>query len=222
MLTRIQSREIDRLATDKYHIPSIILMENASRGVADAAGEELLALTGRPTGAVLILCGGGNNGGDGLAAARHLHNRGNSVQIGLTLSPAKYKGDALINWNIVRAMNLPTFSATPESLTNVKADLIIDAIFGTGLLEPPRDPFPAQVAAIEATRIPILAVDLPSGLDCDTGQPLGPTLHARRTVTFVAPKIGFTAPSAVPYLGRVTVADIGCPAELLETVSNST
>ncbi|HZK81670.1 MAG TPA: NAD(P)H-hydrate epimerase [Humisphaera sp.] len=218
MLTRAQSREIDRRATADYHIPSILLMENASRGVADAAGEELLSLAGRPTGAILILCGGGNNGGDGLAAARHLHNRHNAVRIGLTLSPAKYQGDALTNWNIVKAMQLPTFSATPESLANVQADLIIDAIFGTGLAAPPRDPFPALVHAIEATRIPILAVDLPSGLDCDTGQPLGPTIRARRTVTFVAAKSGFAAPSATPYIGRVTVADIGCPIELLDSI----
>jgi len=221
MLTRAQSREIDRRATADFHIPSILLMENASRGVADAATEELLSLTGRPSGAILILCGGGNNGGDGLAAARHLHNRHNAIQIGLTLDPAKYRGDALINWNIIQAMHLPTFPATPHSLASIRADLIIDAIFGTGLTQPPRDPFPALVNAIEATKIPILAVDLPSGLDCDTGQPLGPTIRARRTVTFVAGKTGFAAPIAAPYIGRVTVADIGCPTELLDSAGIS-
>src|SRR5438046_1345301 len=79
-LSRSQVREIDRRSIEEFHIPGVVLMENASRGVAHAAVEELLSLTGRPTGKILILCGGGNNGGDGLAAARHLHNRGNTLQ----------------------------------------------------------------------------------------------------------------------------------------------
>ena len=214
-LTRAQVREIDRRSIEEYHIPGVVLMENASRGVADAVGEELLALTGKPTGRVLIVCGGGNNGGDGLAAARHLHNRGADVHIALTLDGAKYRGDALIQWQIVQAMRLPTFPATPGALAAFAADILVDAIFGTGLSEPPRPPFAELVAAMESTKIPILAVDLPSGLDCDTGQPLGPTLHARRTVTFVAPKAGFVFPEARDYIGRVTVTDIGCPREII-------
>ena len=214
-LTRAQVREIDRRSIEEYHIPGVVLMENASRGVADAVGEELLALTGKPTGRVLIVCGGGNNGGDGLAAARHLHNRGADVHIALTLDGAKYRGDALIQWQIVQAMRLPIFPATPGALAAFAADILVDAIFGTGLSEPPRPPFAELVAAMESTKIPILAVDLPSGLDCDTGQPLGPTLHARRTVTFVAPKAGFVFPEARDYIGRVTVTDIGCPREII-------
>lgn len=208
-LTRAQAREIDRHCMEELHIPGIILMENASRGVADAAGEEIDALTGKKTGRILVICGGGNNGGDGLAAARHLRNRENDVHVAVTIDPAKYRGDALINWRIVEAMRLPVFPATPAAVRDFRADLIVDAIFGTGLDKPPRDPFPALVAAIEATKIPVLAVDLPSGLDCDTGQPMGPTIRARRTVTFVAPKAGFSNPAAAPYLGRITVADIG-------------
>ncbi|HWE04252.1 MAG TPA: NAD(P)H-hydrate epimerase [Tepidisphaeraceae bacterium] len=219
MLTRAGAREIDRRASEEYHIPGIVLMENAGRAVADAITEELQSLIARPTGAILILCGGGNNGGDGLAAARHLHIRHNAVRIGLTIDPAKYRGDALINYDIIQAMRLPTFDATPQSLIGAKADLVIDAIFGTGLTHPPRDPFPALVTAIEATRIPILSVDLPSGLDCDTGQPLGPALRARRTVTFVAAKSGFASPAAAPYIGRVTIADIGCPTELFDSAA---
>ena len=95
-------------------------MENASRGVADAVGEELLALTGKSTGRVLILCGGGNNGGDGLAAARHLHNRGNAVRIGLTSDPAKYSGDARINWKIVQAMRCPFLTPSPEAIRRAR------------------------------------------------------------------------------------------------------
>lgn len=199
----------------EFHIPGIILMENAARGLADATVDELQSLYGRSTGRLLILCGGGNNGGDGLAAARHLHNCSCDVHIGLTIDPVKYSGDALINYTIVQAMGLPTFSASPASLEKFEADLILDAIFGTGLSSPPREPFGPIVAIVNASGIPVIAVDLPSGLDCDTGAPLGPTLKARRTVTFAAMKQGFSAPGAQEYLGHVTVADIGCPRELL-------
>ena len=215
MLTRSQVREIDRLSTEQFHIPGIVLMENASRGVADAAGEELIGLTGKSVGSILILCGGGNNGGDGLAAARHLHNRGHVVRIGLTTDPGKYQGDAGINWRIVQAMRLPTFEATPQAIREPRVDLIVDAIFGTGLSRVPRDPFSAVVTAIEETKIAVLAVDLPSGLDCDSGEALGSAVRARRTVTFVAEKAGFANPGSRAYTGKVTVADIGCPRELI-------
>jgi NAD(P)H-hydrate epimerase len=214
-LSRAQVREIDRRCIEEFHIPGMVLMENASRGVADAAGEELLAITGLQTGRVLVVAGGRNNGGDGLAAARHLHNRNCDVQIALTVDPRKYQGDALVNWNIVHAMRLPVFEATPQTIRSATADLLIDAIFGTGLTQPPRDPFSEIVLAIESTRIPVLAVDLPSGLDCDTGEPLGrSTIRARRTVTFVAKKLGFANPRSKEFTGRVTVADIGSPREL--------
>jgi len=214
-LTRNQVREIDRLSITQYHIPGVVLMENAARAVADAACE----LLGPRVGAeVLILCGGGNNGGDGLAAARHLHNRGKSIRIALTIDPAAYKGEALANWQIVQAMRLPTEAADPAKLAHCRCDLVIDAIFGTGLTKPPRQPFDQIVAGVERVLAPVLAVDIPSGLDCDTGQPLGACVHATRTVTFVAEKSGFAAPNARPYLGQVTVADIGSPRELVETV----
>jgi NAD(P)H-hydrate epimerase len=217
-LTRAQVREIDRRCIAEFHIPGIILMEHASLGVADAACEELLSLTGKATGNILILCGGGNNGGDGLAVARHLHNRNIAVQIGLTIDPAKYHGDALIQWQIVQAMRLPIFAATPENVRSAKADLIIDAIFGTGLATPPREPFPQFVAAIETTGIPVLAVDLPSGLDCDKGEPLGSAIRAIRTVTFFAEKAGFANYNSREFTGRVTAAGIGAPRELMLSV----
>ena len=108
-LTRAQVREVDRRAVEQYHIPGIVLMENASRAVAEVAEMMLRKYNGKN---VLLLCGGGNNGGDGLAAARHLHNRGMGVTIGLCTDPTTYKGDALINWQIVQAMNLPFLQAT--------------------------------------------------------------------------------------------------------------
>lgn len=214
-LTRAQVREVDRIAINDFHVPGIVLMENAARAVVDVACD---MLNGDCLGEVLILCGGGNNGGDGLAVARHLHNRGADVTIALTIDPTRYKGDALTNWWIVRAMDIPTEPATPELITGSSAVLIIDAIFGTGLSIPPRDPFPALVHAITRTRTSVLSIDLPSGLDCDTGQPLckpDSVIRATRTVTFVAEKIGFAASEAQAYLGQVIVGDIGCPTEAI-------
>jgi NAD(P)H-hydrate epimerase len=208
-LTRQQAREIDRLAVERYRIPSILLMENAARAAADVAWEMLA----HRTGPVVILCGGGNNGGDGLAAARHLHLRGISVTIALTTDPAKYKGDARINWEITQAMEIQTMPADPYRLEQAAPLLIVDAVFGTGLTRPPRDPFPDIARAVAAGGAPVLAIDLPSGLDCDTGLPLGSVIAATRTVTFAGEKAGFANPDSRRYTGEVTVADIGCPIE---------
>lgn len=215
-LTRAQVREVDRLAIEEYHIPGIVLMENASRAVA---AEALALMVDFRVPRALMLCGGGNNGGDGLAAARHLHNRGAEVTLALTIDPARYQGNALTNWQIVQAMRLPVTTATPAVIRIAGDALVIDAIFGTGLSEPPRDPFPALVQAIADCDCPVLAVDVPSGLDSDTGLPLGPApIVADRTVTFVAEKAGFANPDSRQYTGKVIVGDIGCPRELIGRV----
>jgi hydroxyethylthiazole kinase-like uncharacterized protein yjeF len=216
-LTRAQVREVDRIAIERYLIPGIVLMENAAHAVADAACE---MLGGDCLGEILILCGGGNNGGDGLAVARHLHNRGADVSIMPTIDPAKYHGDALVNYRIARGMGLEMSPVDPERVMSEPAVLIVDAIFGTGLEQPPRAPFDQIVDAIARTRVPVLAVDVPSGLDCDTGEPLGPAcVTANVTVTFVAEKAGFANPASSRYLGHVTVGDIGAPRELVEEVT---
>lgn len=214
-LTRAQVREVDRRAIEQYGIPGIVLMENASRGAADVAWSMVKGAAGAQ---VLILCGGGNNGGDGLAVARHLHNRGLSVRVALTIDPAKYQGDALINWRIVQAMNLLATAADPDAIAGADVSLIIDAIFGTGLSEPPRPPFDKIAAAIERNGRPVLAIDLPSGLDCDRGEPLRACIRASRTVTFVAEKAGFANPASRQYTGEVSVADIGCPPGIINEV----
>ena len=215
-LTREQSRAIDVIAGEKYRVPGIVLMENAARAAADLADE----MVGGKISRVNILCGPGNNGGDGLAIARHLHNRGHGVRIYLLGDPVRYKGDALINWKIVEAMGISCSVLTPQS--NLDADLIIDALFGTGLTEEPRAPFGEIAGIVNAGGIPVLAVDIPSGLDCDTGKPLGSVaIRANQTITFVAEKIGFSNPAAREFLGRITVGDIGCPRECVEDVLNT-
>jgi NAD(P)H-hydrate epimerase len=191
-------------------------MENAARAASEAACALMIDFR---VNRVLVLCGGGNNGGDGLAVARHLHNRGAEVMIGLTVDATKYKGDALTNWRIVEAMRLPVQNASPELIGGWGDGLIVDAIFGTGLTEAPRDPFASLVQAIVDSENPVLAIDVPSGLDCDSGKPLGPvTVVADRTVTFVAPKIGFANSDAAALTGEVIVGDIGCPREAIQRV----
>lgn len=210
VLTREQVRAVDQIAIDKYKMPGIVLMENAARAASDVA----LEMLGGASRKVLILCGGGNNGGDGLAMARHLHNRGHKIHIALCTEPNKYQGDAVINWRIVDAMRLQR-SVWADALYQ-KVDLIIDAIFGTGLTANPRPPFEQIVRQVEQTRTPILAIDIPSGLDCDTGRPFGPCIRATRTVTFVAQKKGFLNPEAKQFTGEVSIIDIGCPREAID------
>ena len=216
-LTRAQTREIDRRSIEDYHLPGIVLMENAARAVADAALDMLHGVS-RPR--TLVVCGGGNNGGDGLAAARHLHNRGVHVDLSLAVDPATYRGDALTNWRVIAAMSLPCLDlrAADAMLDSGDVHLLIDALFGTGLQSPPRQT--AWIDLINRHPIPVLSVDLPSGLDSDRGGPLGAAcVRATRTVTFIAEKVGFSNPSSRPYLGDVTVGDIGCPRELITAVA---
>lgn len=225
-LSRDAARELDRIALIEYGIPGIVLMENAARAVADTA----LGLTGAQGGAkVLIVCGPGNNGGDAFAAARHLHNAGARVAIACCAEPSRIKGDALTNLAIVERMALPMRSATGAAMAAAfdecvrmcgtpGPDLILDALFGTGLARSLDDDFGTLVDRIADSRARgarVLAVDIPSGLDADTGRPLGPTVRAEVTVTFGAWKTGFTARGAPAFTGRVEVGDLGVPRELI-------
>lgn len=214
-LTRAQVREIDRRAIQDYHIPGIVLMENAALGVL-AMAERMLA--GNAGSNVLIVCGGGNNGGDGFAVARHLHNKRFSVSVLLAVPPGDLKGDAHTNCQIVEAMKIKMALASPDLILQHPSDLVIDALFGTGLSSAPRPEAASLIQAINKQSNPVLAIDVPSGLDCDKGEPMGFCVRAARTVTFVAEKVGFEKPRAKHFLGDVTVADIGAPRELIDQV----
>jgi NAD(P)H-hydrate epimerase len=218
-MARQAVREVDRLAIKRYGIPGVILMENAGRGAAQA----ILGLLDDPgRSRVAIVCGAGNNGGDGFVIARHLHNAYVEVEIYLAVDPARLAGDAKVNYEIVRRMNLPIRPlGTLEQLTEAaevlsNSDVVVDALLGTGFSGEVRPPLDAIIRRINRLQGPkVVAVDLPSGLDCDTGHPSDATIRADLTVTFVAPKAGFTQPAAVPYVGRVVVVDIGVPRELV-------
>lgn len=223
MLTRQASREVDRLATEEFAMPSLLLMENAAAQLADAV---LDAAGDLHSPRVLILCGPGNNGGDGLAAARHLHNAGAVVALALTAGPDEYRGDAAINLTIVSRMDLPMHDARAgvSRLREVlrehgNPDVVVDALLGTGQTCAPRPPIADLVVWIDDLRragAVVVAADVPTGLDADTGQPLGRAVHADVTVTFVGIKKGFLTLSAQEYVGDVVVADIGVPRELVQ------
>lgn len=213
-LTRDQVREVDRRAIEDFGLPGIALMENAGRGAAVILHERA------PQARVGIVCGKGNNAGDGFAIARHLANLGHDVHLLLAADPAGLRGDAAINWRVADRMELPAVML--ESATQADwegaiagADWIVDALLGTGAVGPPRGAIATAIAAVNAVAARdgahVLAVDLPSGLDCDSGVVAEPCIRADLTATFVAPKVGFETRAARGVLGEVQVVDIGAP-----------
>ena len=219
-MTREEVRDIDRRAIEEFGIPGLVLMENAGRGAADIA-QAMLSGVDAPR--VAILCGKGNNGGDGLVMARHLHNRGFPVETFYTGPTGDAgKGDGAVNLRIVRKMGIPLEEVlTVDDAAALGArfdlyDLIVDALLGTGLTGEPREPARTLIEATNASGKLVLAADVPSGLDCDTGLPLGAAVRATRTATFAASKVGFTKPEAREYCGIVTVVSIGAPRCLVE------
>ncbi|VAX39446.1 NAD(P)H-hydrate epimerase / ADP-dependent (S)-NAD(P)H-hydrate dehydratase [hydrothermal vent metagenome] len=226
VLSREAVRLVDRLAVERYGVPSVVLMENAAIGLYERAAALLGDLH---TARAVILAGPGNNGGDGFALARHLHNRGFEPTVLLTTEPARYAGDAATNLRIVQAMGVPLHRLDGVEGAEVlerAADepvLLVDCLLGTGLRDAPRGVIRDVILHVNRLRSPgvaVLAVDVPSGLDCDTGEPAGGAegvaIEADATVTFVALKRGFLRLEAQRWTGEITVAGIGAPRELVE------
>ncbi len=216
VFTRQDVRALDAEAIERYGIPGIVLMENAGRALAD---EALRMLPDQPRRAALILCGPGNNGGDGFVAARHLHNAEVDVTV-VHFHPAdQYAGDARVHLDIIRKMELALLQAGDEPIEALRqagrSDLILDCLFGTGLTRRVRHPLDAVIRWINHQSSPILACDIPSGLDCDTGQPLGAAVQANATVTFAGIKKGFASSETKRFTGRIVVGNIGVPIALL-------
>ena len=235
VLTRAQSRAIDRWATETLGIPGIVLMENAGRGVVDVLLDADPALVLDRTGAdrdapgrVAILCGKGNNAGDGFVIARHLDIRGVPVRVFLLASPAELVGDARVNYEILAQADLPLVDlsccqdlAAALDRQAGAATWLVDALLGTGARGAPREPLGTAIEWMAGRAARRLAVDLPSGLDCDTGQPARPTVRADITCTFVAAKAGFRTATAKPLLGQVHVVSIGIPPKWLAGLGDS-
>ncbi len=214
-LTREQVRDVDRRAVADYGMTGLVLMENAGRGCAD-----LLCQQGTD-GPVVVCCGKGNNGGDGFVIARHLDLRGFDTRVLLFGDPAELSGDAAANYRTIAAAELPIFCCPKRDQERwldehlAGADWIVDALLGTGSRGTPRPPFDLALREMNAHTAKKLAVDLPSGLDCDTGACAVPTFRADHTCTFVAAKTGFRNAEAKPYFGAVHIIDIGVPRKLL-------
>jgi len=230
-LTREEVRQVDRQAIDDYGIPGIVLMENAGRNAARIIQERFESAKSAASVArfVAIVCGRGNNGGDGFVIARHLTNSGIPIELFLACDPKRLSGEAAVNFNIAARMGLTShpFDTLQHIATAAprlaEAAIVVDALLGTGFVGRVRDPFDKVIDAMNQPLGPsavrsVIAIDVPSGLDCDTGRPSNATVRADETVTFVATKVGFQQPGASDYTGRIHVADIGAPPAIIQAV----
>jgi NAD(P)H-hydrate epimerase len=207
-LTTEQMAEVDRLMIEEYGILLIQMMENAGRNLAEQArrmmGDEL------PGRRVVVLCGKGNNGGGGMVAARHLHNRGAEVSVKLVGDPAGLKEIPAHQWDILQVMALT--QADDPDLT--EADLIVDAIIGYGLSGNPRGAAAEWIRRANAAGRPVLSLDAPSGLDTTSGRAGEPCIRATATLTLALPKTGLVTPVAQEVVGELFLADISVPPGL--------
>lgn len=221
-LTREQVRRIDQMAMDRYGISGLVLMENAGRNAATIIDHAY-----QPAGSAIIFCGAGNNGGDGYVIARHLHNADWCVRVVAVGDRTKMTPDTRTNCTIIEAMSLELLDAPNQAcqcaaVESIKPqDIVIDALLGTGFQGEVRSPMDELISGInKMPRRALVAIDVPSGLDCNEGTPSNATIKADLTITFVALKQGFAVPAAAPYVGRIELADIGAPKELVDAVRN--
>jgi len=224
VLTRNQSRQVDQLAIEQWGFSSLVLMENAGRAAADG-----LCQLNTETLPVSIFCGKGNNGGDGFVLARHLHLRGVPVQVLFFHDSQEFSPDALVNFRILEQLNIPLnrmnslpgsekWQPTFEHVCHNSAWLV-DALLGTGSSGPPRSPLDQAIKWINTSPAQRLALDIPSGLDCDTAKVDGVAIRADWTFTFAAAKPALITPDVSNYVGNLKVCDIGVPQSLLEICS---
>ena len=212
-----QMRNIDRRATERFGIPSIVLMENAALAVVDA-----IAAHYPNCDRAAIFCGVGKNGGDGLAVARLLENRGVVPVVLIVGDRKKFEGDARTNFEICQRLGIPMYDVNDaahvdDALVHASdADVIVDAIFGTGLNRPPAGVQAEVIGAIAELRLPVVAVDLPSGANASSAETFEPCVRAEVTVTFAAPKVCHVFDPAATYCGEVIVADISIPNAAIE------
>lgn len=217
IVTSEQMAAIDRRAIEQYGIPSIVLMENAAIATADAILENYPAAR-----SAVIVCGTGNNGGDGFAVARHLHQREWIVSIVLAGSPESLKGDSTVNHQICRQLGLPEMTIESEGEIEEaidlcrSADVLVDALFGTGLTRAVEGYRSDLIEALNALDRPIVAVDLPSGLNGSSSAVEGPAIQANLTVTFAQPKVAHIFAPASERCGTIVVADISIPEAAID------
>lgn len=218
IVTAEQMRQLDQIAIDEVGIPGVVLMENAGIQVFRVMRGQYPDLNTRK---ILVVCGKGNNGGDGFVVARHLFNRGIEVRVVLLAEKHQLKGDAKINFSIAEMMNIPIIEITSNeqvpAFKNLlhQADIVVDAILGTGLTEAVQGLYKNIIEVMNKAHKPIVAVDIPSGLSADTGVVPGSCIRADVTVTFAVPKHGLILYPAANYVGALHVVDIGIPKRLI-------
>jgi hydroxyethylthiazole kinase-like uncharacterized protein yjeF len=216
IVTAQQLKNIDRRAIKGFGIPGMVLMENAAAAVMTAMEKFFDGLDGVRVG---ILCGKGNNGGDGLALARRLRIKGVPVRVALLASFDAIKGDAQKNLSILRKMDVEIVqNASPRSLADVVAwsEVIVDALLGIGLSSPLKGAFARAVDLVNTSGNPVVAIDIPTGIDADTGMVMGSAIRADLTVTMAFLKFGLVLYPGAEYAGAVRVADIGIPSEVAD------
>jgi NAD(P)H-hydrate epimerase len=219
ILNAAQMREADRCTIEEIGIPSLVLMENAGRQVVAAIEA---AYESRLEGRVAVLCGRGNNGGDGFVVARTLIQRGIDTAVFVVGAVADVRGDARVNLDILGRLGVTVVEVGDEQTWELhfseiaQCSLIVDAIFGTGLKSPLAGMMETVVADVNASGIPIVSVDLPSGLSSDTPHVIGDCIDASLTVTLAAPKLPLVLPPGEAHAGDVVIADIGIPIDVLE------
>jgi ADP-dependent NAD(P)H-hydrate dehydratase / NAD(P)H-hydrate epimerase len=221
ILNTAQMREVDRRTIQEIGLPSIVLMENAGRQVVAALESLYTDLLERT---IAVVCGRGNNGGDGFVVARTLHQRGADVSVFLIGEVASVKGDARVNLEVLGRLGVTVVEVSDEQAWELhfsavaQSDLIVDAIFGTGLSGPLTGMLETVVADLNAAGIPIVSIDLPSGMSADTPELRGDTVEATVTVTLAAPKLPLILPPAEGRAGEIVIADIGIPDEVIDGV----
>ena len=197
-------REYDRRFIEEVGVPSVVLMENAGRGAAGIIMEKYPGKT------IAIVCGKGNNGGDGYVVARHLVNNGYEVGVFLFARADEIKGDAKINLEIICNMGLHVKELAEWTVDDIRGfGVIVDGLLGTGITGTLRDDYKKLIEDINELACPKVAIDIPSGLDGDTGEALGAAIKAERTITFALPKVGFFKGGAKKFTGEIHLVDIG-------------
>ena len=216
LLSSDQMRTLDRNAIETLGIPGLVLMENAARSVLEAIEDRYDDVHGL---AVAVLCGPGNNGGDGFALARHLHLRDAEVDVVMLSDPAKLKGDALANFRLLEPIGVHVVNMS-DNIVLDDYDLLIDAIFGTGNDRAPDGEFAEAIQAMNEATVPVIAIDVPSGVDATTGRVPGEAVLATATVTFQCAKAGLLLPPGRDFVGDLIVAPISIP-ELNEIMEHA-
>ena len=224
ILNTAQMREADRYTIDDVGIPSLVLMENAGRQVVAAIETAYESQLDERIG---ILCGKGNNGGDGFVVARTLLQRGVDATVFVIGTVAEVRGDARINLDILGRLGATVVEVADEQTWELhfseisRCSLLVDAITGTGVNAPLAGMMETVVADINASGIPVVSIDLPSGISADTVHLLGDCIDASMTVTLAAPKLPLVVPPGEPFAGEVVIADIGIPPDVIEGIGGS-